>query len=90
MIEYAITTEDNPIDPLVNPRGWFVFDCLLKNYNTPALLSRFALTSDAFSEAENNKIISDAIDEIIKNVPDPNGKRYVKVSHEVKEDVYGT
>lgn len=89
MIEYAITTQDNPINPLDDFHGWFVFDCLLKNYNTCALLSRIAKTSDALSDYENNQIISDAIDEIVKNIPDPNGNAYVKVSKDNQEDPYG-
>ena len=88
MIEYAITTEDNPINPLDDFQAWFVFDCLLNNYNTSALLARIAKVSDALTEAENNQIISDAIDEIVDNIPDPNGKAYVKVSKETKEDPY--
>ena len=88
MIEYAITTEDNPVNPLEDPRSWFVIDCLLYNYNTSALLARIAKTSDALSDEENNQIISDAIDEIVANIPDPNGKSYIKVSRETAEDPY--
>ena len=90
MIQYAITTSDNPINPLDDFKSWFVFDCLIFNYNTSALLSRIAKTSDGLSDEENNRIISEAIDEIIKNIPAPNGEPYIKVVQDVEENVYGT
>lgn len=90
MIEHAITTSDNPINPFDDFAEWFKFDTRILNYNTCALLSRVALTSDALSDSENNQIISDAIDLIVAYVPAPNGKPYIKVSKETTEDVYGS
>ena len=89
MILHAITTQDNPINPLDNFRAWFVFDTLVNHYNTCDLLSRVAKTSDGLTDEENNQIISDAIDRIVSTIPDPNGKTYIKVTKDVIEDVYG-
>ena len=60
-----ITTKDNPYDPFENFSQWFVYD-VEKGYNTCAYLGRIVKTSDALSEQENDKIIEEAIDEIIK------------------------
>ena len=60
-----ITTIDNPYDPFENFSQWFVYD-VEKGYNSCAYLGRIAKTSDALSEQENDKIIEEAIDEIIK------------------------
>ena len=61
----AITTIDNPFNPLTQFNDWFNFD-VDKGYNTCGLLDRIARTSDAMSEVENTKEIERAIDEIIK------------------------
>ena len=61
----AITTIDNPFNPLTQFNDWFNFD-VDKGYNTCGLLDRIARTSDAMSEVENKKEIERAIDEIIK------------------------
>jgi hypothetical protein len=60
-----ITTKDNPYDPFENFSQWFVFD-VEKGYNSCAYLGRIVKTSDALSEQEQNQIIEEAIDEIIK------------------------
>lgn len=60
----AITTIDNPFDPFDNFSEWFMYDTS-KGYNTCAYLGRVARTSDGLSDAENEKEIEDAIDEII-------------------------
>jgi hypothetical protein len=60
----AITTIDNPFDPFDNFSEWFMYD-ISKGYNTCAYLGRVARTSDGLSDAENEKEIEDAIDEII-------------------------
>ena len=60
-----LTTFDNPYDPFEDFQNWHRFDTQ-KGYNTSAYLSRVAFTSNALSDQENNEIIEDAIDEIIK------------------------
>lgn len=64
-MQVAITTMDNPFDPLDEFDSWFRFDTD-KHYNTCAYLSRIANTSSALSDQENTKEIERAIDEIIK------------------------
>lgn len=61
----AITTLDNPFDPINEFDDWYRFDTD-KGYNTCAYLDRIALTSDSLSEQENLNEIERAIDEIIK------------------------
>ncbi len=61
----AITTTDNPYDPIDDFDSWYQFD-MSKNYNSCALLDRLALTSDQFTDEENQREIERAIDEIIK------------------------
>lgn len=60
-----ITTKDNPYDPFENFSQWFIYD-VEKGYNSCSYLGRIAKTSDALSEQENDKIVEEAIDEIIK------------------------
>ena len=68
MAKYMITTVDNPYNPYENFDSWFMFD-MDKGYNTCSYLSRVAYTSDSLSDAENDREIERAIDEIIKYDP---------------------
>ena len=60
-----LTTSDNPYDPFEQFQSWFLFD-VEKGYNSCASLGRIARTSEQLSDEENNIIIEEAIDEIIK------------------------
>lgn len=73
----AITTFDNPYDPIDQFESWFLYD-VEKGYNTCAYLGRIARTSDQLSDAENDAEVERAIDEIIKYDVE---KIYKKVSH---------
>lgn len=64
MIKCALTTFDNPFDPIDQFDSWFLYD-IEKGYNTCERLARFANTSDQLTEKENNKEIERAIDEIV-------------------------
>ena len=64
--KFAITTIDNPYDPFTQYSDWLMFD-ITHGYNTNSYLARVALTSDQFSDEENNEEVERAIDEIIKN-----------------------
>ena len=57
----AITTVDNPYDPIDQFDSWFLYDVTM-NHNTCALLGRIARTSDQLSDAENDAEIERAID----------------------------
>lgn len=61
----AITTFDNPYDPLENFDEWYRFD-EDKGYCTCSYLDRVTHTSDQLSEEENAREIERGIDEIIK------------------------
>ena len=82
MKEYAITTSDNPINPLDDPEAWFFYDMTILQYGTACLLARKAQISNSLSDAENTAIISDAIDDIVANIPAPNGEKYIKIERE--------
>lgn len=67
MTNVAITTVDNPYNPL-DPNQfeqWFCFD-EQKGYHTCAYLGRIANTSNRMSDQENVREVERAIDEIIK------------------------
>ena len=61
----ALTTFDNPFDPFEQFTSWFLFD-EEKGYHSTSYLGRIAMTSDQFTEDENNQEIERAIDEIIQ------------------------
>ena len=79
----AITTVDNPYDPIKQYDEWLNFDMIELGYNTCAYLSRIAHTSDQFTDDENDAEIERAIDEIIE--VDPFGL-YKKVVSEEEND----
>lgn len=82
MMACTVTTFDNPYDPFDEFDSWYIFD-VEKGYNTCCYLDRVAKTSDALSDEENDRIIEQAIDEIIKydfrNI-------YKKVKREIEDD----
>ena len=62
----AITTIDNPYNPLTQFEQWFNYD-VLNGYNSCSYLARIARTSNAFTDEENAEEIEKAIDDIIKH-----------------------
>ena len=73
-----LTTVDNPFDPFDQFDDWINYDMYL-GYNSSAYLARIAFTSDQLSDRENEKVIEQAIDEIIKYDP---FNLYIKVKRE--------
>ena len=65
----AITTVDNPYDPIDQFRNWFTYD-VLNQHNTCERLARVANVTDLLSEAEQDSEIERAIDEIIETDPE--------------------
>ena len=61
----AITTIDNPYDPIEDYPSWFNFDTR-NGYNTASYLARLIHSSDDLGEAEYQRAIEVAIDEIIR------------------------
>ena len=75
----ALTTVDNPFDPIDNYDSWLLFD-EEKGYFSNSLLARIAKTSEQLSDSENDEEIENAIDEIIKYDPT---NMFKKVKREV-------
>lgn len=65
MYKAMLTTIDNPYNPFDDFNSWFLFD-VEKGYNSCSYLARIAKTSDSLTDEQNQEIINDAIDEIIK------------------------
>ena len=68
MRKVALTTSDNPYDPIDDFDNWFRFDCE-HNYLTCELLDRLSITSDLVSDDQNNYELERAIDTIIQLHP---------------------
>jgi hypothetical protein len=65
VIEYMLTTVDNPFDPFTRFDEWFAYDESM-GYGTSAFLDRVANVSDELSEPDAALVIQEAIDEIIQ------------------------
>ena len=89
--DVMLTSVDNHYDPFTEYDEWYNDEILLGT-NSPAYLAQFADTSDAFTDEENNKIIEDAIDYIVKYKSfgvymkaikgKPNGKLHLKTENQ--------
>lgn len=78
MIEYMVTTKDNPFDPFEEYDEWNRFD-QDQGYNTQSYLARLVILPEEPTPNEINDAINDAVDKIILNdVLDI----YVRVSRE--------
>jgi hypothetical protein len=65
IVEYMLTTIDNPYNPFTEFDEWFVYDTQ-NNYFSCSLLARFACTSTEMSEYENQEELNSAIDRILE------------------------
>jgi hypothetical protein len=74
---FALTTIDNPFDPIDDYENWFAFDSA-NHYDCCQLLARFSKSNDEFSVPENISEDERAIDEIVRF--DPTNK-YKKVKY---------
>lgn len=63
--DFMLTTKDNPYNPWTNYDEWYAYD-MIKGYNSPSYQARIAITSDQLSDEENDQIINDAIEDIIR------------------------
>lgn len=64
----ALTTIDNPFDPIDEFEKWFEFD-LEKGYNSCGKLARFTHVDDTMTDAEKIKEIEKGIDRLIQIDP---------------------
>lgn len=76
--KFMLTTKDNPFNPFTQYDLWYAFDTsrrfipeLNGVYATccSAYQARIAVTSDDLTDEENNEIIDEAIEEIIRLDP---------------------
>ncbi len=65
-MEFMLSLSSNPYDPFTQYGLWLNFD-RLEGFDTPGLLARLISTSDALSEADQNRAVEQAIDSIINN-----------------------
>lgn len=65
MTSIAISTIDNPFDPISQFDEWYNFD-EQKGYHSCSLLARISKTSSDLSDADYDEEIEAAIDDIIK------------------------
>ena len=64
----AITTVDNPFDPIDNFDRWLSYD-IANGYNTANFLANVAHTSEMLPNEWNNEEIERSIDEIVGTNP---------------------
>lgn len=64
MARTMITTTDNPFNPFTQYDRWAAYDEKECGYYSASYLARIAATSPELSEAEMNRAIEDACDEI--------------------------
>lgn len=73
----ALTTEDNPFDPIDDFDNWYSFD-EQNGYHTSSYLARIARTSNDESYADYEAALEQAIDEIVAINTTGNYKKIVK------------
>lgn len=66
--DFMLTTFDNPFNPFDDFIIWWKTDLLL-GHDCCGTLSRFAATSEVFSDERNEQIIDEAMDEIVRLDP---------------------
>lgn len=73
----AITTIDNPFDPLEEWEEWYNYDTQ-KGYYTVNYLARLARTSQGLTDVENDREIERVIDDILRYNPENIYKKVVR------------
>ena len=65
MRRVAVSTTDNPFNPLTDYANWYRYD-EDHGYHTSAYLGRILRTSDELSEADQAVALESAVDEIVE------------------------
>ena len=68
MDKCMLTTVDNPYDPFTQFDEWYAYD-EQNGYQSCGLLARLATTSDKLTEEQNDKILDDTMNDIVKLFP---------------------
>lgn len=80
--EFALTTSDNPYDPITKFDEWYEYD-EEKGYHTCSYLARIAKIGAGLPDTINDDIIETAIDEIVREniigIETAGAVKYVKV-----------
>jgi hypothetical protein len=64
MEQYMLSTTDNPYNPFTQWREWYVWD-EAHGYHTSSLLARVVMMSDDLSDAQQESLINQGIDEVV-------------------------
>lgn len=67
--EFALTTIDNPFNPLTHFKEWFDFDYYQMNYKTCELLDTFSYSSSNLSPKEEDDAIREGMKRIVNLFP---------------------
>lgn len=63
-VDQMLSTVDNPFNPFHQFKEWHQWD-MRAGYHTLGYLARIAVVSDDLSEADYNRIVDDAMEEIV-------------------------
>lgn len=66
--EYLLTTIDNPYDPFTHFDEWYAYDNS-HGYHTNEWVARIAPVSSELTDKENDRIILEAYDDIVRLSP---------------------
>ena len=65
MVDQMLSTVDNPFNPFHQFKEWYQWDSR-KGYHTLGYLARIAQVSPDLSEADYNRAVDDAMEEIVE------------------------
>lgn len=69
MVEFVLSTKDNPYNPFKEWEEWYKYD-MTQGYDTCGLLAKIANTSLNLSDELNNEEIERAAKEIVNSAPE--------------------
>jgi hypothetical protein len=81
---HALTTADNPFDPIDDFHQWLVWD-REAGYDTPNYLGRIAIISDELPTSLQDQEVSDAIDDVLR---EHGTELFRKISRDYPDPIY--